>query len=218
MEENKQEIIEKVQKEVNELSNINFTEDVIRNNKIEFEYEGIRYRIRKPTFQEKEKTNQERIKKYIELLKDPNNLLERNLIKLYLDRDIDIKEMQTKLENLAKQRNDFAFRLGEAIKENKPQDELEIFKKEIEKIIVEQQTISIEKTLLMDAAIESQVNLFVFTFLGHLITDREIKNGDTLIWTKAWDNYAAFMNEPENLVNRVVWNVTLVARSDVLSI
>ena len=135
-----------------------------------------------------------------------------------MDRDIDIKEMQTKLENLAKQRNDFAFRLGEAIKENKPQDELEIFKKEIEKIIVEQQTISIEKTLLMDAAIESQVNLFVFTFLGHLITDREIKNGDTLIWTKAWDNYAAFMNEPENLVNRVVWNVTLVARSDVLSI
>lgn len=212
MEEKKktEEDVQKFKDSVKGIMNVDEVQHILNSNSVEFDYKNIKYKVSKPTFEQKQITNKKRIGKYLELLQDEKQLLEKDLIVLYKKRGIDIKEMDNKYNALEKEKNDLLFKLGEGIKEKKPETELDVFRKEIEKIQSIQEDILIKKTMYMDSSIETQITVFSYTFLSCLVTEKLVDNK----WIKAWKDYKEFTQEEEKLVNIIVWYVSLLFKSD----
>ena len=142
--ENIEKDIEKIKGKIQEISDLDQIENLVMSNVVEFDHKDIRYKVRKPTFREKQEVNQKRIIKYTEFLKDDKLVLEKDLIELYKKRGIDIKEMDDKQDSLNKSRNDLLLKLGKAITEKSPELDLKIYRDEINRIFSEQQELIIK--------------------------------------------------------------------------
>jgi len=203
----------KIQEKLSELKkNIDqtFVEELLANNEKEFEYKGVAYRIRRPTFKERQEAYQKRNEKFVELLKNDKYLLEEDLKKLYKQRGVDIDELDKKISLLQKQRNDLNLKLGKALEEKKSEPELKIYRDEIEKINEQIELLSIKKTNLLEYSIERQTFIFLYTYLTYLITEK--KENDT--WVKAWNSFEEFQNCSEDLVNLVSFYAAAMFQQD----
>jgi len=203
---------EKEIKELTESVDLNYVESLLQNNEFEFEYKNTKYKVRKPTYKEKQEAYEKKISKYNELLEktdEKGNFIyktESELIELYKKRGIDIEELNKKFVALEQQRKKYQEKLGKAIKDKKPDNELEVYKREIENIEEQQKEITAKKTLLLDGSIESQANIFFYNYLSYLITEK-MKNNK---WIKAFNAYEDFLNSDEELVNQCVFYTTLI--------
>ena len=200
--------IEEQTKEFLQQANV---EQLIKDNVIEFKVEQVQYRVGRPSFEQKMQVSQTRTKKFIELLKDPANMLEKDLIALYEQRGISVKEMDLKYSDLQRQKDEWSAKLGAGLAENKSKEELDIYKVELESIILEQNRLLMQKSVLLDSTIEAQINVFSFTFLAALITER--KDGE--LWVKAWSSIEQFIKESEQTVNTVIWHVAIVSKNEI---
>jgi len=208
-EENKKEV-EAFKEKVNEFIEKETVENSVKDNKVEFIYNDIKYRVNRATFEQKMDMTSKRIKKYTELLKDSDQLLERDLIEIYKKRGIDIKEIEKKINIFEKEKTVLLIKLGEALKENKEEPYLENLREEVAKIYERQQDLDIEKNILLQNSIEMQVNVYTYTYLAYLVTEKFSEDN----WIKAWNSYEDFIKEQETLVNKVVWHSTLLTRID----
>jgi len=202
--------VKEIQAKVRDVIDLDFMEKVLSDNKIDFEFEKVKYRVSRPTFEQKQKTNQSRIAKYLELLKHPDFVLEADLKKLYKSKGIDIDELDKKIAALDKRRGDYQFKLGKAIKEKKPDNELKAFKEEIETLFQEQQEVSFRKTTLLEYSIESQVIVFVYANLTYLISEK--LDGDK--WVKVWETYEDFSRDNGNRVNKITYYASLIINDE----
>jgi hypothetical protein len=223
MEDLLQENIDKIKRDTEDIIQKDNIEELLKNNSVEFEYRAEKFRIKKPSFEQKLKVNQEKIKKYISMLKDNEILLEKDLILLYEKRGVSIKELDDKFNALKNQKNDYAKKLGKALAEKKSNDECEPFVKEIKILDEELKDIIIKKSVLLDSSLESQLNVYVYTYLGYLITEKYVKGKDLgegnkepdLEWVNAWSSYSDFIKEDEDLVNIIVWYTTFFSKDEI---
>ena len=185
--------------------------ELLSKNVIEFEHDGGSYRLSRPTFKQKVDVNDKRIERFTELLKNTKYLFEKDIIKLYRDRGIDIDAMTDESRTLTKQNNDLMMKLGEALKAQAPDNELQLLKTEIKKINERVQEITIQKILYLDSSIESQVEIFIYTYYGFLLTDKKVNDA----WVKAWSTYEDFMDSSESLINTITYYVSFIAKTDV---
>ncbi len=201
---------------MNEFMNLDtklILESFLENNELEFEIRKIKYKIRKLNFKEKQELNRERIRKYNELLKAKDDTgkfifnTESDLIKIYKERGIDIDEMTNKFNLLAKKKDDYDLKLGQMLKENKPEIELEVFKKEIEKIKEEQKSISIKKTTLLDSTLEMQLLIFVYSYIAYLVTEKSVEDK----WVRAFNNYKEFEETDNGIIDDIIYNISLIS-------
>lgn len=214
MEENK-EVEKNIEKEINDLQTkiknvleIDKISEMITDNKIEFDYKDIKYRCSKPTYKHKQEANEKRIVKFSELMRDDKYMMEDTLIALYKNKGIDIKEIDNKITVLEKQRQEYMFKLGQAIKESKENAELTTYKEEIQKINNQCQELSMKRTVYMDISLESNVNVFVYTYLAYLTVEKK----ENEVWVKAWSSYDEFMNCEESLINTAVFYASFLSR------
>lgn len=213
--------VQKITKETEELIKSDFVEQVIKDNQVQFEIDGVKYRVRRPSFEEKQKVVSARTKKFIALLQDTTNLLEKDLCAVYESRGISIAEINRSIDNLQAQRDEVNMKLGKLLAENRPETELLAFKQEIERITGEQNQLIMKKSAYLENSIESQVNVYTYVYLGGLITEKLVESpatGDSVSpgasWGPAWASYDDFIKEPETTVNKVVWYTSLIARND----
>ncbi len=213
--------VKKITEETQELIKEAFVEDVIKDNQVVFDIDGTKYRVRRPTFEDKQKLMNDRTKKLISLLKDTNNLLEKDLVQIYESRGISIVELNRNIDNLQTKRNEVNMVLGKLLADNRPESELLPHKQEIERIIAEQNELLMKKSSYLENSIESQVNVYTYVYLGSLVTEKLItvvSGTDTVApvqsWVKAWATYEDFIKEPEVTVNKVVWYTSLISRND----
>lgn len=202
--------VQKIEKEATEFLQSANLEELIKNNSCEFTIGDVKYRVTRPTFSQKQETLKERNKKFISLLKDSNNLMEKDLIAVYAQRGISIADIDNKYKTLQAQREDYDKKLGSALVENKTVEELEIFKKEIEAILVQQNQLLMEKSILLESTVESQVQVFAYTYLASVITERLVEDK----WVRAWSSYEEFTKEHESTVNVCVWYASLVSKNE----
>ena len=196
--------IEMAAKEMTEMfqdtENIALAEAAIQNNEIEFEHEGQTYRVRKSNYLEKQEANKFRMKKYIELLKDKDCLLEKDLRKLYKDRGVDIDALDKQMQELTVQQQSLMMDLGKAIKENKDKVELLKYKEEILNIMNSLQGLNAEKQQLLEFSLENRILMEVYSYMIWMIAEHKVK--DT--WTKIWPKYEDFLATDTNeLLNKV---------------
>jgi len=182
---------------------IALAEAAVQNNEIVFEVEGITYRVRKTTFQEKQDANHWRMKKYIEFLRDKDCLLEKDLRELYKERGISILKLEKEIDELVNQQKKLLFDLGKAIKDNKAKSELDKYKEEISNLLLSIQGLSLEKQQLLEFSLENRVIMEVYSFMIWKIGEKKV--GDK--WEKIWTTYEEFLNvTPNELLRQVTKN------------
>ena len=131
-------------------------EDFLKTNEFEFEYKGLMYRSKKPTYKQKQEAYQKRIEKYTSLLKEKNEegsfkySIEEDLLRDYKLRGIDIEEMNKTLDKLVLDKNRLMMKLGEDLTKKAPKNELDLLRKEIEKINSKIKKIDFKKTQLLE--------------------------------------------------------------------
>ena len=102
----KKEEVKALRARINKVLELDKITELLQKNQIEFDYDGIKYRVSRPTFKHKAEVNEKRIEKYTALLQNPNIMLEKDLIALYKKRGVDIADMTKKYEALNKTRED----------------------------------------------------------------------------------------------------------------
>lgn len=211
---------EQVQSQVDNLLNIDFVENLIKDNKIEFEVESQKYRMRLLTYKERQSLYKKRADKYLELLNTKNSegeylyKLEIDLKNLYKERGIDIDEMNNKFQILESQKKVLQEKLGQSLtKEASSNVELESYKKEIESLINMQKEISIKKSTLFEFSIENQILIFMYIFTAFLATEKLVNEK----WVKVWNAFEDFENDTNNqLINTSVYYATILSNYELM--
>jgi len=202
---------EQIKKKLSEILDTFQVEDMLKNNTIVFYYKDKAYRVRKPTFKEKQEAVEKKLEKYTQLLNDEKYFLEETLIKIYLKKGIDIDKMNKDVYNLNIAKNDLLYKLGEAIKNKANEPTLKVFKDEIQVIDNKIREITIEKTNLLGASIEQQTIIFFYTYMTYLITEKNIGTETKEEWAKLWNSFEDFENSEEDFINKACYYASLIA-------
>jgi uncharacterized protein (DUF885 family) len=197
--------LDAVKEKISEAVNKDFIDDITRDNKMEFTYKNTKYRIAKPSYEQKQAIYKERVKKFTELLKDQTYSLEKDLKKFYLQRDIDIDAISKKIANLDTKKQDLQFMLGEILKKEGSDNDCKTLKTEIESIQNEQQLLVMEKSAYLEFSIENQVMLHMYNFMTYIITEK-FNDGN---WVKAFKSFQEFMQSDEELVGKLAFLITI---------
>ena len=194
---------------------ITLAETALQNNEIVFENGGKTYRVRKANFQEKQDANKYRMKIYVELLRDKDCLLEKDLRKLYKERGIDVDDIDKQIMGLSNQQQKLLFDLGKAIKENKPKAELDKYKEEVTTLMQSIQGLSTEKQQLLEFSLENRVMMEVYSYLIWCVA--EVSIGENK-WQRIWATQKEFLNTtPNKLLTEVTRNATVLITEDLTS-
>lgn len=190
--EDKQEIMQEVATKLAELTEMQNMEAYLKSNVNEFQYKDKTYRVHKPKAVEKDEANKERMKRYIEMLKDPMYIFRKQLIELLKAKGVDVLRMEQDARNAYVTEKDMLKRLA---KSEDPKD-IETFKTRIVELRDQQQQLFLEKEEHLKYCIEKQLEDFVRFYLIYLLL--EVKNGDN--WERVFKSYPEFEATEDDLL------------------
>jgi len=194
-------------------SALTLAETAIRDNQIEFEVDGVSYRVRKSNYKEKQDANQFRMKRFVELLRDPDVLLEKDLKQLYLKKGIDIDSIDKQVLGLDKQQKVLMLDLGKAIKNNKSKPELQQYKEEILQIASSIQMLNQEKQQYLEFSLENRILMELYSYVIWLIAEKQV--GDK--WVRIWNKYEDFLATDNNKLLQEVTKLGAIVVTDDMS-
>jgi len=209
--------VEKINETFKEDIDLALVEDILKNNEYVFTYKDIKYKVRKPTFGEKQGAYEKKVEREIFLLesKDENGKYRyksaEDLKKLYKNRGIDVDDMDNKFLTLEQKKNDLKLKLGKGLKEKKPKNELKVYHDEIYKIDLSQKELSFRKAKLLEISIENQLDIMIYSYLTYLISEKLVDEK----WVKVWNSYEEFKNSPDDIINKVSYYAVLIIQNEV---
>lgn len=174
-------------------------EDLIKDNSIAFEHKEKRYRVHLLNLVEKEELDVLRRKKFGQLLKDPDILLEKDLIVLYKERGEDIGEIDEQIKKLESESFGLQMKLGESIAKNEGEQIFQTYNEQIQELIVQIQVLKAQKILLLEFSLENNLLSYVAQVITYLSLDED-KNGS---WVRMFKSLEDFQNyKDESLINK----------------
>lgn len=187
-------IVNDMEKE-NELSRVG---ELIKDNRIIFDYKDKKYRVRLLNLKEKEELDQLRRKKFGQLMKDKDILLEKDLINQYKERGVNIEELDDQLKKLNAEELDFQIKLGEAISKNEIESILKNYKEQIEDLRIKKQILNTQKNLLLEFSLENSLLNYVAQVITYLSLEEQKEDK----WQRMFDSLDSFQTyEDEGLIN-----------------
>ena len=187
---------------------MNVTEELIKDNRISFEVKGMKYRARLLNFREKEELDTLRRKKFGQLIQDKDLMLEKDLIKIYKERGIDISEYDEKIRKIESEMHDKKISLGESLANNHSETILKSYEEQITKLIAEKNVIYIQKSKLLEYSIECQLLNYVAELITYLSIETEDIEGK---FKRLWNNIEEFKRcDNEELIDRAALLSTLL--------
>jgi hypothetical protein len=179
---------ERITKELQDSTELNMIESMIKDNKIEFVYNDKKYQVRLLTTAEKCELDNLRTKKFSQLLRDKDVLFERELIKLYKERGIDIELLDDTLRQLDAEESNIMIKLGESLHNQDGDAILKGYAEQIEKIKFKRQMINNQKTSLLEFSLENKLLQYLAEIITYLSLD--IYEHDT--WKRLFSSYEDF--------------------------
>jgi len=199
MEDNHMEEAKKIVEEMDKDINLKRAEELIRDNKIQFEYKDKQYRVRMLNLKEKEELDMLRRKKFGQLIQDKDILLEKDLIKVLKTRDIDVDKINDDIKKLEVGELDLQIKLGEAISKNENETILKRYKEQIEEIRLKIAILNTQKTLILEFSLENQLLNYISQIITYLSADI-LEDG---IWRRMFNSLVEFQSySDESLINR----------------
>lgn len=197
---------EKIEQARRVLKNINLNERLIRDNKIEFNYQDKKYRVKMPTTGEEIEANTKSDELRLKLLNDDKYMTRNQLIEVYKKKGINIKELDDKFAKLQDEIKLTRLKLAKL-----PDGSEKVIKSLSNKIVElkdKQFLITQEKVNLLQYSIESKVEHQWYVYLTCLLTEKlEGKK-----WVKCWKSFKDFENSETQLTGTaIVWTTNLLA-------
>lgn len=190
---------ERIVKEMEKETDLSRMEELIRDNKITFDYKENKYRIRLLNLSEKEELDLLRRRKFGQLMKDKDIFLEKDLISQYKERGINIDELDEQIKKINAEESELQIKLGEAIAKNEAETILVTYKDQIEELRIKRQIINAQKTLLLEFSLENSLLNYVAQVITYL--SLEVKKDDR--WQRMFISLEEFQKYPEEqLINK----------------
>jgi hypothetical protein len=198
------EIVESMNKEIN----LNEIAEMVKNNFIIFEHNELKYRVHLLSYKEKIELDGLRRKKFGELLQDKDILLEKELIKNYKLKGIDIEsEIDNPVKKLQAKILDVQLKLGESLSKKESDLILKEYKKQLDELIKEKQTLETQKTLLLEFSLENQLLNYTAAITTYLSLDT-LKDEKWERMFKSIEEFDNYMDE--ELINKAGMNSMLL--------
>ena len=189
---NKQQLAQEGLKALQEIEQELQMEHIIKDNKIEFKSNKNVYRVRKPTLVEQKEAEKIKRKKYIELVSDDSYLFKKQWIEKYKKKGLDVAKKEKRVRDINFEIKALLLKLAKTA-EKKSVDTLV---KEVEKLRKEQRDVAIEVADLLNYSIESQLTLFVNSYVTYLVLEK--KEGNT--WKKVYNSYNDFETSEDEML------------------
>jgi hypothetical protein len=190
---------EKIVADLEKETELSKVEELVRDNKISFEYKDKRYRVRLLNLAEKEELDILRRKKHSQLMKDTDILLEKDLIIQYKNRGINIDELDEQIKKLNAEDFELEIKLGESISKNENETILKTYKDQIIELRTKKQIINTQKTLLLEFSLENALLNYVYQIITYLSLE-ELKEDK---WQRMFLTLNDFQKYPdESLINK----------------
>lgn len=204
--DNGEEALKQAQEEADKAIALAEVENIISNNEICFEYEGKKYKVVKPTTEQKTVAYKKKVAKYMELLKEKGDngdyiyLPEKKLKEVYKDRGIDIDGLDIKIKNLGETLTKKQEKLGKLLTETDDLKVLNILKDEIEDIKKDIYETSFYKNNLLEYSIENQSNGYFYEYLTYEMTFVQNEKNE---YVRAFKDYNDFKKSDASLTNKL---------------
>jgi hypothetical protein len=190
---------EKIVADMEKESELSRVEELIKDNKITFEYNEKKYRVRLLNLKEKEELDLLRRKKFGQLIKDKDILLEKDLIVQYKERGINVDEIDDEIKKINAEDLSLQSKLGEAISKNEGQPILKEYEDQIRTLILKKQILKTQKNLLLTFCLENQLLNYVAEIITYLSLDK-LEDG---VWQRMFLTFDDFQNyTEEGLINK----------------
>lgn len=197
--EDKRKEAERIVTEMEKDNLLSKTEDLVKDNKIEFVHDKISYQVRLLNLAEKEELDMLRRKKFGNLIQDKDILLEKDLIKQYKERGIDIEEIDEHIKKLNSEEENLTVKLGESISKNEDESILKTSREQIEELRMKKNILYTQKNLLLEYSLENQL----LTHVAQLITYLSLYIFEDNEWHKMFSSLEDFQNhKDESLINK----------------
>ena len=191
--------VKKILDTMSEEYQIDKVSELIKDNKIEFEFEEKQYRVRLLNAKEKDELDMVRRRKFGQLLKDKDILLEKDLIIAYQEKGIDIEDLDSKIKNLNAQIEAQNYKLGEALAKSPGDSILNTYKKEIINLTYKLHELTIQRGHLLEYSLETHLQNFIAQAISYLCLDIKVEDK----WVRAFGTLDDFMSQDDRLVNLV---------------
>lgn len=199
------------QKKALELLEESQIEEALSNNEIVFKYDNTNFRVRKPTFQEKQEVFRLRSKMYVDLLRNEDYMLESDLIAIYKKRNIDIKQLDEDVLTLEQEKKQIYIKLGKSLKDKEGDDVLKAFRENIIDITTRQHQISLKKIDYLQYSIETQVMIFIYTYLAWLVSEKEETDNK---WVRVFATFEEFQSSREQITYKLAQYASLLIKHE----
>jgi len=182
----------------NEDKELSKVESMIVDNKIEFDYKEKVYRVRLLKLKEKEELYLLKLSKFGQLIKNTDILMEKDLIKIYADRGINISELTDKIRQIDAEILSLKLSLGEAIEKSEAVSILKNYEEKIQLLLQTKQLVMIQKINYLSTSLECQMENYEAQFITYLTL--ETLNEEK--WERVFKSFEDFQNtEDEQLIN-----------------
>ncbi len=207
----KEQEAEKITEVINQASELEKLEEMIKNNIICFPYDGGEYRVRKPNYLEKQELREVKIKKHTELRTNSSYRYEAQLITELEAKGISIASFINKMTDLHQQVEELQLKLAEFGDQKEADNKIITdLKLQVYNLLVEQRNIALEKAEYLSESIESELLSLINSYTCYLCLEK--KDGDK--WIKTFNSYEEFMSSPqESLLNMTGYYMTLLLYS-----
>ena len=190
---------ERIVKEMEKETDLSRIEELVKDNKITFDYKDKKYRVRLLNLSEKEELDLLRRRKFGQLMQDKDVLLEEKLIAQYKEKGVDINEFDEQIKKLNAEELDLQMKLGEAISKNEVESILKNYEEQIRELRVKKQILSTQKTLRLELSLENALLNYIAQVITYLSLETKIDNK----WQRMFNNLEAFQTyEDEQLINK----------------
>jgi len=197
-EELRQEESKKILETINDEYNIGKVQEMIKDNKIEFEYADKNYRVRLLSVKEKDELDFLRRKYFGKLLTDKEILMEKDLIRLYKERGLDIEEeFDKEIGRVNKKIADTNYKLGESLANKGGEIIFKTYREELEKLTNELYELMIRKNHLLEFSLEQQLINYVAKIASYLSLDIKVEEN----WMRAFNSIDDYLQSDEKLIN-----------------
>jgi hypothetical protein len=191
--ENKAEIAKDALKAIQEIEDQVKVENLIKDNKIEWKDGDKTYRVRKPSFAERQEADGARRKKYLEMITDNTYLFKKQWVELYKNKGINIGEKEKQIQFYQSDIKTLLLRLATAELPN----DVQLLKTEVLKLRAQQITVSMEVTDLLSHCIEDQLMLYVNSYITYLVFEE--KDGDN--WVRIYKSFDEFQKSSDKCID-----------------
>jgi hypothetical protein len=203
MKNEKHEIAKEAMKALSELEETTKIEELVKDNKIEFTIEKDLYRVRKPSYSERQEIETIKRQKYLEFIKDNTYLFRKQWIDQYKNKGIDIIEMENKIKVIESEIRSTLLRLAKAQEPN----DITKLKNTVLKLRDEQFSISIEVTDLLSHSIENQLLIYVNSYTTYLVLEKKVENET---WKRVFDSYKDFEESDSKIIKNAFYYINML--------